>query len=161
VDQDWSRRRGQNAQARAEALARVAAREQAEAEALLVGFARRLLAAGVAPRPLRAVGLGGAGRYRTDVVGWYLRVNRSIGVDAEGNYFVLQVPGGWFGRWRRARLRPNPPPLVVGRGGRDGESVDLKDLLAARWDELTGESGVGAGGAAGGAGGDRPARRRR
>jgi len=30
------------------------------------------------------------------------------------------------------KLTPSPPPLVVGRGGRDGESSELVDLLKWR-----------------------------
>ena len=30
------------------------------------------------------------------------------------------------------RLRPSPPPLIVGKGGRDGETGDLAEFLARR-----------------------------
>jgi hypothetical protein len=101
-----------------------------------MGFVRQLQDRGVAPEPLLAAGYSG-GRYRTQVTGWYLRANASLGVDAQANYYVLQTPGGWRARFQGARLRPTPPPLVVGRGGRDGESIDLKELIAVRLAELT------------------------
>ena len=30
------------------------------------------------------------------------------------------------------QLRPSPPPLIVGKGGRDGETGDLAEFLARR-----------------------------
>jgi hypothetical protein len=49
-----------------------------------------------------------------------------------------------FGRWRPVRIDPTPPPLQVGKGGRDGDSVPLTDLLEMRfrWSE-PGEGSAG------------------
>jgi hypothetical protein len=65
-------------------------------------------------------------------VGWYLRRDRSVGVGLDGSYYVLVVAPERFGRWRTVRVDPTPPPLQVGQGARDGESVALDTLLEMR-----------------------------
>jgi hypothetical protein len=45
---------------------------------------------------------------------------------------VLNVAPTTFGRWRTVRVDPSPPPLVVGRGGGDGETFALDELLEMR-----------------------------
>jgi hypothetical protein len=45
---------------------------------------------------------------------------------------VLNVPATFSARWRGVEVAASDPPLVVGRGGRDGESIDLPQLLAQR-----------------------------
>ena len=42
------------------------------------------------------------------------------------------MPGGLRERLTGVTLQPSPPPLVVGRGGRDGESGPLQDYLERR-----------------------------
>ena len=42
------------------------------------------------------------------------------------------MPGGLKERLRGVQLRPSPPPLIVGKGGRDGETGDLAEFLARR-----------------------------
>jgi len=37
-----------------------------------------------------------------------------------------------LGRWRTVRIEPTAPPLEVGRGARDGESITLDRLLEQR-----------------------------
>lgn len=95
-------------------------------------FVQDALAAGLAPLPLEARPYSGSGKYRTDVVGWYLRRDHSLGVDAEGRYYVLVVPRSLRSRLGRAHVPPTQPPMVVGAGGRDGESIPLPDLLRLR-----------------------------
>jgi hypothetical protein len=41
------------------------------------------------------------------------------------------VPGGLRERISGVKLKPSAPPLIVGKGGRDGESGDLAEFL--RW----------------------------
>ncbi|MDR1265235.1 MAG: hypothetical protein LBK42_06635 [Propionibacteriaceae bacterium] len=142
MESDWSERRQAAARQHAAALAAAQAVEQAKAHRLLVDFVDRLRTLGLPPVPLTAVGYSG-GRYRTQVRGWYLRANASLGVDAAANYYILQVPGGWAAKLTGVTLEPSPPPLVVGRGGRDGESIDLDELLALRLVELTAEAAGG------------------
>jgi len=107
------------------------------ARTLLVGFVARVQELGVAPERLTAAGYSG-GRYKTDVTGWYLRGNQTLGVDAAANYYVLQTPGGLLARFRGVHLTPDEPFLTVGRGARDGESIDLAELIELRLAELAG-----------------------
>jgi hypothetical protein len=132
MDEDWKAGRRAAAEAHADALARTEAAESAQAHQMLVTFAAQAQAAGLPARPLTARSYQGTGRYKTDVEGWYLRRDGSLGVGRDGGFYVLQVPGGLIGRLRTWHLDPSAPPLIVGKGGRDGESFDLKTLLALR-----------------------------
>jgi hypothetical protein len=69
---------------------------------------------------------------KTDKIGWYLRKNHSVAIGDDGRYYVLIVPGGLRERLSGAKLQPTPPPLVVGRGGKDGETGDLAKFLQLR-----------------------------
>jgi len=89
-------------------------------------------AQGIPPEPLRARAWGGRTTYRTGIVGWYLKRNGSLGVDTEGNFYVLSAPTSLRARLRGVTLEPSDPPLVVGVGGRDGESMPLQQLLDIR-----------------------------
>lgn len=108
------------AAARAEALA---AQEQLDA------FVARLSSLGVAPEPLQATLLSGA-RVKTDQLGWYLNKARTLAVAPDGRYYQLVTSGGPLARFTGVKLRPAAPTLVIGRGGRDGETGDLADFLA-------------------------------
>ena len=59
--------------------------------------------------------------------------------DTDGRYYLLVVPPQRLGRWRTVRVEPTPPPLQVGKGARDGESIALDVLLEKRlaWPEPT------------------------
>jgi len=103
--------------------------EAARAKVLIDEFIIAARAQGLEPRPLQAKTLSGH-VVKTDKVGWYLRTNHSVGIDTEGNYYSLTVPGGWMERLRGVKLEPTLAPLVIGRGGRDGETGDLKEFLA-------------------------------
>lgn len=84
---------------------------------------------GPAPEPLRAQGAGGRTRYRTTITGWYLRRDQRAAVGTDGEFYLLTVPTDLRSLIRGARLEPTDPPLVLGSGGRDGESVDLRLAL--------------------------------
>lgn len=122
--------RAEEAARRAELAAGAAAAESREAQKLIDAFLLDARARGIAPEPLRATLFDGH-RVKTDKTGWYLRKNRSVAVGDDGSYYVLTVPGGLRERFTGARLRPTPPPLEVGRGGKDGETGGLADFL--RW----------------------------
>lgn len=100
---------------------------------MLVEFVAAARRDGPAPEPLLA--RDGARRVvlRTGLDGWYLRVDRSAAVGLDGAFYLLRAPAGLgarlLSRWRPVRLEPSAPPLVLGRGGRDGDSVDLADAL--------------------------------
>lgn len=111
-------------------LAEASARAEAvKAQVLIDQFLLDVEAAGLKPRPLKARTLDGH-LVKTDKVGWYLRTNHSLALDTEGNYYSLVVPGGWRERVRGVKLEPTPATLVIGRGGRDGETGDLSEFLA-------------------------------
>jgi hypothetical protein len=106
--------------------------EAAKAQVLIDRFVLRAREAGLPTEELTARPYSGSGRYKTGVVGWFLRRNGSVGVDTDGRFYVLNVAPVPFGRWRTARIEPSPPPLVVGKGGGDGETFDLGELLEMR-----------------------------
>nr|WP_210732583.1 hypothetical protein [Cellulomonas denverensis] len=104
--------------------------ESAKARQLIQEFLVRARERGIAPEPLRAQGYGGRGSFRTGIEGWYLRRDRTVAVGSDGEFYVLTVPGSLAARWRGVELTPQDPPLVIGAGGKDGESLDLPIALA-------------------------------
>ena len=107
--------------------------ESLQAQKLFDGFVAEARERGLPTEPLRATLLTGQS-VRTDKIGWYLRKNRSLAIGEDGGYYVLTVPGGLRERLSGVKLQPSPPPLVVGKGGRDGESGSLTDFLRWRLD---------------------------
>jgi hypothetical protein len=118
----------------AAAHARRQARETTQAQALLDAFVRDAGRRGLPPQPLRARAYGGRATYATGLTGWYLPRDRSLGVDTDGRFYVLNAPGGLRARLRGVTIAPSDPPLAVGRGARDGESMALDELLQRRLD---------------------------
>jgi hypothetical protein len=106
--------------------------ESAKAQALIDNFVAQATEAGLPTEELTARPWSGRGRYRTGVVGWYLRRDRSVGVGVDGSFYLLAVAPVRFGRWRTVPVKPSRPPLQVGKGARDGESFALDDLLTMR-----------------------------
>ena len=106
--------------------------EAAKAQVLIDRFVAQATERGLPTEELTARPWSGRGRYRTGIVGWYLRRDRSVAIGADGSYYQLVVAPQRFGRWRTVPLEPTLPPLQVGRGGRDGESVTLETLLEMR-----------------------------
>jgi hypothetical protein len=123
--------RAEEAARRAELEAAQARGESREAQKLIDEFVAAAKAKGIAPRPLRATLYGGQS-VKTDKVGWYIRKNQSIAIGEDGSYYMLTVPGGWRERFSGVKLHPSLPPLVIGKGGKDGESGDLADFLKWR-----------------------------
>lgn len=123
--------RAEEAARRAELAAAQERGESARAQKMIDQFVVDARARGVDPEPLRATLYSGQS-VKTDKRGWYLRKNQSLAVGNDGSYYVLTVPGGLRERLAGVKLTPTPPPLIVGRGGRDGESGDLADFLAWR-----------------------------
>lgn len=130
--QEWSRRRQEVFAAKEQALQAAREQEHLEATALIREAVERYRAAGIAPVPLRARPYRGSGTLRTGLEGWYLKHDRSLAVDAEGRYYVLRVDGGLRSRLLGATPEPSPAPMIVGRGGRDGDSFALQELLDMR-----------------------------
>lgn len=135
VPEDWTEERTRIVAAQAAAAERAAAKETAQAQALVDGFVAEARRRGVPPQPLLAPGRRqGARRYRTGLMGWYLSRDDRVAVDTDGRYYVLRAQGGLCERLLGATVQPSDPPLVVGRGARDGESIDLSRLLQRRLD---------------------------
>ncbi|MFC7492670.1 MULTISPECIES: hypothetical protein [unclassified Nocardioides] len=124
--------RAERAHEHREAQRRRREQESAKAQVLIDGFVEEARRTGIPTEELTARPWTGGQRYRTGIVGWYLRNDRSVGVGADGRYYELVVPPMRLGRWRTIRAEPAPPPLQVGEGARDGESIALADLLAIR-----------------------------
>ncbi len=116
----------------ADVLRRRSEEESAKAQVLIDRFVAEATRVGLPAEELVARPWSGSGRYRTGLVGWFLRTNGSVGVDVEGRFYVLNVPPVRFGRWRTVHVEPTPPPLVVGKGAGDGEVFDLDVLLDMR-----------------------------
>lgn len=122
---------GQRREAAAVHAERLASREQAandRARALLAEFvavAREQLPA----QPLRVLGYGGRGSARSNVTGWYLRGDRTSGVSTSGEFYVLTAPLTLRDRLVGVEPVASPPPMVLGAGGKDGESLDLPVAL--------------------------------
>ena len=126
----WRERRRDAAVEHAEALERRQAGESLRARALIQEFVQDATARGVPSVPLLARSYDGRARYRTTVRGWYLRRNESVAVGTDGEFYVLSVPASLRARLRGATPVPSDPPLILGKGGRDGESIDLTQALA-------------------------------
>ncbi|TDD57887.1 hypothetical protein E1263_21590 [Kribbella antibiotica] len=132
----WRERRREASIEQAAALERRKAAESAEAQVLLTNFVRELTERGVEPEALRAPVVGSGTSYRTTIRGWYLRKNRSVGVDTEANFYILGTTASLAARLTGVQVLASDPPLVVGQGGRDGESIKLVDLLDMRRAEI-------------------------
>ena len=102
--------------------------EAERAKVLIDEFLVSVKAAGLAPQPLKATTLDGH-VVKTDKVGWYVNAKKSVAIGESGQWYVLTVPSSTWGWLRGVKLQPSLPELVVGRGGRDGESGDLTDFL--------------------------------
>lgn len=133
----WRERRREASIEQAAALDRRRAAETAKARGLLADFLQELKARGIQPVPLRAPVVGAGANYRTGLTGWYLRRNRSLAVDVEGNFYILGTPASLKARLFGVKVLPSDPPLIVGQGARDGESLPLAELLQTRLDEAT------------------------
>lgn len=115
---------------RREELAAAALRNESVAAQVLVDeFVATARQKGLSPEPLRAVLMDGT-RVKSDQVGFYLNKARTLAIAPDGRFFQLLTTGGRFARFTGVKLTAVPPPLVIGRGGRDGETGDLKDFLA-------------------------------
>jgi hypothetical protein len=130
--QDWTHRRREAAQAQADRLASRRAAETARAREMVRDFARQAQEHGVTAGPLLARAGEGKPTYRTGLVGWYLNRDGSLGVTTDGDYYHLASPASLRARLFGVQLMPADPPLQVGAGARDGESIALDVLLAMR-----------------------------
>lgn len=105
-----------------------ARRESQRAQEIIDAFLPQMKATGIEPVPLRATTLEGK-QVRTDKRGWYIRQSRTMAIGEDGAFYSLLVPAGWMERLRGVSLEPSPPPLHIGKGGRDGETGELREFL--------------------------------
>jgi hypothetical protein len=98
---------------------------------MLHDLVEQALAHGPAPEPLVVRSFDGRHTYRTPLSGWYLRQDHTLAVDTQGEFYVLRAPSSLLATVRGVRPEPSEPPLVLGAGGKDGESLDL-DVAIAR-----------------------------
>lgn len=124
-----SEQRRADARRMAELAAAARANEAQAAQVIIDAFVSDAAAQGLAPVPLLATQVDGR-RVRTDKTGWYVNRAQTLGIGPDGAWYVLVVPNSVLGRVRGVKLTASPPDLVVNRGGRDGESGDLRDFLA-------------------------------
>jgi hypothetical protein len=116
----------------AEAAAREQRRDAAAAAVLVERFAEQARAAGLVSSELRARPYSGRGRFRTGVRGWYVKRDGSLGVGEDGRWYVLVVPPSVRARFTGVDLHPSDASVQVGKGARDGESIELEVLLRQR-----------------------------
>jgi hypothetical protein len=128
--EEWRRQRAHAVAAHAADAARRLEAESARARLLVTGFANTAADRGLRTSPLVARGYSGRGRYRTGLLGWYLRPDIAVGTD--GEFYLLTVPDSVRGRLAGVTLAPAQPRLVVGEGARDGERISLSELLDLR-----------------------------
>ncbi|NYI42138.1 hypothetical protein [Demequina lutea] len=124
--------RDRNAFELAARLDRLRDSENAKAAVLIQGFARDAHAAGILPERLSARPYSGRSMMRTNITGWYIKRDHSVGISVDGHFYLLHAPGGIKERLRGVTLEPSPAPLEIGRGARDGESMPLTESLAKR-----------------------------
>jgi hypothetical protein len=129
VDANWVKQRTEAAAIQAARLAQRQDNEFRKAEAKLAEFLPVVTAHGPAPEELIVQGYGGHGQARTKLRGWYLRNNKTVALGTDGKFYVLIAPLSTWDKLRGVNVAPTRPPLIIGEGGKDGESIDLSDAL--------------------------------
>jgi hypothetical protein len=130
----WSEQRRMAAGVHAAAAERRRAAQTEQARRLVADFVRQAREQSIRAEPLVARPYSGRGTYRTGLTGWYLRADRTLAVGTDGEFYVLTVPASLRARFAGAHITPQEPPLDVGVGGKDGDSIALDSLLRKRLD---------------------------
>ena len=131
MDSTWAEQRRQNARLQADRLREREAAESAQAAEYLTRFISAARRTGLDPEPL-VVRAGDGKQAKTPYRGWYLKADKSVAVDEDGNFYILTAPLTLSQRLRGVRPEPAPPTLILGKGGRDGEQIDLTEALSMR-----------------------------
>ncbi|MFV2019044.1 hypothetical protein [Micromonospora sp. LOL_023] len=129
---DWARQRKRAIAAHAADQRQRSAAEARQAVALIASFVATAHEQGIAAHRLVARPHRGWGHYRTGLHGWYLKSDHSLAVGTDGNLYLLTVLPSLRARMAGVQLTPAQPRLVIGAGGRDGESIPLAVLLERR-----------------------------
>lgn len=125
---DWTESRREAAfeqQRRLDARKRA---ESAKAQAFIDEFMAHADTDAVPPEPLMVKGRSG-GTARTPLRGWYLKTDHSSAVATDGHFYVLIADLGLREKLRGYTPKPSDPPLIVGEGGGDGETIDMDAAL--------------------------------
>lgn len=128
----WQQKRRDAADEHLAALDRRKAAETAQAAEHVAAFVRDARERNLATTRLRAGSLNGRTTYKTSLEGWYLKRNKTLAIGVDGNFYILSAPASLTARVTGVVVHPSEPPLVVGAGGRDGESMPIAELLALR-----------------------------
>lgn len=128
TDLSWQDRRRENARLQQERMLEREEKARLEAAGLLRDFAA------VAKRQLPAQKLvafspANGRTARTKLFGWYLKADRSVAVDVDGAFYILTRPLSLKDCLFGVEVTPSAEQMVLGKGGRDGESIDLPDAL--------------------------------
>ena len=127
---DWVAQRTKAAAIQADRLSARKNAEHERAEAQLAEFLPVVTAHGPAPVDLVVQGYGGVGQAKSNRRGWYLRNNRTCALGTDGKFYVLIAPLSRFHPvWKKVEVPPTRPPLIIGEGGKDGETIDLADAI--------------------------------
>ena len=129
MTQDWAQGRREAAAELERRLLEKQAAESAKAQTLIDAFIATASTQARPPEPLVVQGYRG-GQARTTLQGWYLKADRSVGLATDGTFYVLRADLSLRERLRGYTPRALPPPLIVGEGGGDGETIDMADALA-------------------------------
>lgn len=103
--------------------------EVARAHHLIEEFLASAAVHAIDPVPL-VVHSGRGLRARTSLRGWYLRADRSVAIDTEGRYYLLNAPVSLLEWLFGADPQPQEPRLIINEGGPDGHSIDLVAALS-------------------------------
>lgn len=126
---DWAAQRTEAAREHERRLAQRRQAESGRARRMLATFAAAAREADLPTQPLVVRGYGNRGSARTPLRGWYLRVDRTAALTPDGQFYLLTAPLTAWDRLRGTRPEPSDPPLVLGAGGKDGDSIPLADAL--------------------------------
>ena len=58
-----------------------------------------------------------------------MKADKSMAVDRDGNFYLLTSPVSLKDRLVGTHPKSSEPPLILGKGGRDGEQIDLVEAL--------------------------------
>lgn len=140
-DSGWAESRRRAAGQRARMLQERQNAEHARAARIVELFLQVARNDGLDAVPLRVRGYSG-GTARTPLRGWYLRADGTVGIDTEGQFYILSMPLSLGQRLRGVRPESQPVPMTIGEGGRDGDIVPLRfalDRLLPGWEERSPE----------------------
>ena len=127
-DSGWAESRRQAAGQWARMLQERQNAEYARAARIVDLFLQVARNDGLEAVPLRVRGYSG-GTARTQLHGWYLRSDGTVGIDTEGRFYILSMPLSLGQRLRGVRPESQPVPMTIGEGGRDGDVVPLRFAL--------------------------------